>query len=85
MTTLGRGEDEYSVPSYIGEDTHWTLNNRSLNLKLFFPDNIYLVEKGNSKLSKYICKIIEDFYDTGNINHNQLTKSYKIAKLFLLC
>ena len=39
---------------------------------------IHLVEKGNSKLSKSIHKNIEDFYDTGNINRYQLTKSYKM-------
>ena len=41
-------------------------------------------KKGNSELSKSLRKSIEDFYDTGNINHNQLTKSYKIAVSFVL-
>ena len=40
----------------------------SLNPKRFYSDKIHLVKKGNSKLSKSICKSIEDFYDTGNIN-----------------
>ena len=56
----------------------------SLNPERFYSDKTHLVEKGNSKLSKSICKSIEDFYDTGNINHYQLTKSYKTAVSFVL-
>ena len=67
--------------SYIGQDNVWTL---LLNLELFFSEKIYLVVKGNLKLSKPIRQSIEDFYDTGNINPNQLTKSYKRAASFRL-
>ena len=61
--------------SYIGQDTNWTLANGSLNPELFYSEKIHLVEKGNSKLSKSIRNSIEDFFDTGNINRYQLTKS----------
>ena len=70
--------------SYIGQNTDWTLANGSLNPELFNSDKIHLVENGNSKLSESIRKSIEDFYDTGNINHYQLTKSYKMAVSFVL-
>ena len=70
--------------SYIGQNTDWTLANGSQNPELFNFDKIHLVENGNSKLSKSIRKSIEDFYDTGNINHYQLTKSYKMAVSFVL-
>ena len=70
--------------SYVGQDDDWTLANGSLNPELFYSDKIHLVEKGNSKLSKSIRKIIEDFYDTGNINRYQLTKSYEMAVSFVL-
>ena len=70
--------------SYVDQCTGWTLANGSLNPELFFSFKIHLVEKGNSELSKSLRKSIEDFYDTGNINHNQLTKSYKIAVSFVL-
>ena len=56
----------------------------SLNPERFYSDKIHLVKKGNSKLSKSICKSIEDFYDTGNINRYQLTISYKTAMSFVL-
>ena len=61
---------------YIGEDTDWTLANGSLNPDLFYSGKIHLIEKSNSKLSKSIRKNIEDYYETGNINCYQLTKSY---------
>ena len=70
--------------SYVGQDDDWTLANGSLNPELFYSDKIHLVEKGNSKLSKSIRKIIEDFYDTGNINRYQVTKSYEMAVSFVL-
>ena len=63
--------------SYIGQDTNLTLAN--LNPELFISNKINLVEKGNSKLSKSICKSIEDLDDTGNINHYQSTKSYRMV------
>ena len=60
--------------------------NGSLNLELLVSDNMYLVErdKGNSKPFIPICKSMEDFHDTGNINHNQLTKSCKMVVSFVL-
>ena len=70
--------------SYIGQDTDWTLANGSLNSELFYTDKIHLVEKGNSKLSKPIRRGTEDFYDTRNINHYQLPKSYKMVVSFVL-
>ena len=38
--------------NFIGQETNWTRANLSPNMGLFFSDKIYLVEKGNSKLSK---------------------------------
>ena len=70
--------------SYIGQDTDWTLANGSLNPEPFYSDKINLVEKGNLKLSKSVRKSIEDFYDTGNINRYQLTKSNKMGVSFVL-
>ena len=35
--------------SYIGQDTNWTLINRSLYPQLFYSDKIHLAQKGNSK------------------------------------
>ena len=61
-----------------------TLANGSLNPEPFYSDKINLVEKGNLKLSKSIRKSIGDFYDTGNINRYQLTKSYKMGVSFVL-
>ena len=66
--------------SYIGQDTDWTLANGSG--RTWFKIN--LVEKGNLKLSKSVRKSIEDFYDTGNINRYQLTKSNKMGVSFVL-
>ena len=61
--------------SYIGHNTDWTLANGSLNPELFYSDKIHLVEKENLRLSKSIRKRIQGFYDIGNINRYQLTKS----------
>ena len=65
--------------SYIGQDTDWTLANGSLNSELFYSDKIHLTDNVNSKFSKSLSKSIEDFYETGNVNRYQLTKSYKKA------
>ena len=65
--------------SYIGQDTDLTIANGSLILELFFSDKTHPTEKGNSKLSKSICKSIEALYDSGNITHKDLIKSYKMA------
>ena len=35
--------------SYIGQDTYWTLINRSLYPELFYSDKINLAQKRNSK------------------------------------
>ena len=56
----------------------------SLNPQPLYSGKTHLVEKGNSKLSKSIHKSIEDFYDTGNINHYQLPKSCKMVVSFVL-
>ena len=69
--------------SYIGQNNDWNLANGSLNPDLFYSDKVHLVEKRNSELSKSIHKSIEDFYDTGNVNRYQLTKSYKVAVSFV--
>ena len=61
--------------------------NSSLNLELLVSDNMYMFSrkgKGELKLFIRICKSIEDFHDTGNINYNQLTKSYKMVVSFVL-
>ena len=63
---------------------NWTLAKRSLNLELFFSDKICPVEIGNSKFSKCTRQSTDNFYDTGNINHNQLAKSYKMVVSFVL-
>ena len=42
-----------------------------------FYFEVHLKEKGNSKLSKSLCKSTEIFYNTGNIIYDKLTKSYK--------
>ena len=72
------------VQLYRSRHKLWTLANGSVNPEPFFFDKIHMVEKGNLNLSKSIRQRTEDCYDTGNINHYQLTKSYKLAVSYML-
>ena len=72
------------VQLYRSRHQLWTLANGSVNSEPFFFDKIHLAQKRNSNLSKSIPQRIEDFYDTGDINHYQLTKSYKLAVSYVL-
>ena len=44
---------------FIDQSNGWTLNKGTLNLSLFYPDGLHLVEKGNLELEKSILKAID--------------------------
>ena len=42
------------------QDQDWTLPDNSLNMELYYKDNLHLIENGNIKFSKLIYEILQD-------------------------
>ena len=42
------------------QDPDWTLQDNSLNMELYYKDNLHLIENGNIKFSKLIIEILQD-------------------------
>ena len=40
----------------MGRDPDWTFPDNSLNIQLYYPDHLHLIENGNIKFSKLIIK-----------------------------
>ena len=64
---------------YIGYYSCWTFANGSLNLGLFFLDNVHLVEKGNLKMEEPIFSSIKKCNGVICNQHKQFLISYKMA------
>ena len=53
--------------TFVCPESEWTLSNGSLDLELFYLDNVHLVENDNLKLAESIFSFINNF---DNIKHN---------------
>ena len=69
---------------YISYDSCWTVANGSLNLDLFFLDNVHLVEQGNLKLAESIFSSIENCNGVTCNNQKNFLMSYKMTVSFKL-
>ena len=46
--------------TFICQDPEWTLLDSSLNMKLYYKDQLHLTENGNMKFSKLIIETLQD-------------------------
>ena len=69
---------------YIGYESSWTFANGSLNLDLFFPDNVHLAEKENLKLPESIFSSIKNCNSVTCNKQKRFLISYKMAVSFKL-
>ena len=78
--------------NFIEQEQGWTDNNNILDPSLFYHDKLYLIQKGNIKLSESVITATEDrnigqnthLNKMSNKKHNQFIKTYKMAASFKL-
>ena len=69
---------------FVAYNSGWTLTNDSLDSDLYYSDRLHLVEKGNMILAESILNSIEVSNGIICSDHNEFSKSYKMALSFKL-
>ena len=92
INTILKGKRAFHSFNFIEQEQGWTDNNNTHDPSLSYHDKLYLIQKGNIKLSESIITATEDrnigqnthFNKMSNKKHNQFIKTYKIAASFKL-
>ena len=53
----------------MNQNPDWTLPDNSLNMQLYYKNNLHLIENGNIKFLKLIIETLQDYYHD-NHHHN---------------
>ena len=84
VNRISKRKGSQSFFTFICPGNDWTLSNGSLDLDLFYLDNVHLEENGNCKLAESSFSLIKNFDNVKHNNHTQFNKSYKLAVCFKL-
>ena len=90
FNTILKGKRAFHSFNFIEQEQGWTDNNDTHDPSLSYHDKLYLIQKGNIKLSESIITATEDrnigqnthFNKMSNKKYNQFIKTYKMAASF---